>query len=140
MPGERRTARPRTRTRGSWLPRLAGLGAIVILAVGGTVTYLVEFQPRATSHPGPLPSRVASTQTVGLIAQPGTGSAAASIIQLLSPQHGPAFMPVGLTQAQTGQPEWIADLMTGGAYIFIYLPTSDCLASAGPAGRPKLAV
>jgi len=30
--------------------------------------------------------------------------------------------------------------MTGGGYIFIYLPTSECLTSAGPRARPQLTV
>lgn len=137
MPGQRRTARPRT--RGSWLPRLAGLGVIVVVAAGLAVAYLVAFQPGGGKPPEPLPSRVASTLTVGLVAEPASGAVpAGSILQLLSPRHGPTFTPVGPTRQQQGQPQWIADLMTDGTYIFIYLPSSDCLASAGPSGRPRL--
>jgi hypothetical protein len=139
MPGQRHTAR--SRTRGSWLPRLAGLGVIVLLAAGGAVTYIVEFHPGQARHPAPLPSRVASTQTIGLVAEPGLRSGSdGTLIQLLSPQHSPAFAPVGISQQQDGQPEWIADLMTGGGYIFIYLPTSECLASAGTGARARLTV
>jgi hypothetical protein len=139
MPGQRRTARPRT--RGSWLPRLAGLGVIVVLAVGGATAYIVEFHPLQAARPAPLPSRVASTQTVGLIAEPALRSGSGgALIQLLSPERSPVFAPVGISQQQDGQPQWIADLMTGGGYIFIYLPTSQCLTSAGPGGRARLTV
>jgi hypothetical protein len=137
MPGQRHTANPRT--RGSWLPRLAGLGVIVVLAAGGVTGYLVAFQPSQPKRPAPLPSRVTSTLTVGLVARPGAGSApAGTLVQLVSPQRQPSFTPVGLSQQQQGHPEWIADVMSGGSYIFIYLPTSQCLTAAGPAAHPQL--
>lgn len=130
----------RPRTRGSWLPRLAGLGVIVVLAAGGAIAYVVAFQPTQPSRPAPLPSRVTSTLTVGLVAQSGSGSGSAqTLVQLLSPQRKPSFTPVGLSQQQ-GQPQWIADVMSGGSYIFIYLPTSQCLTAAGPAAHPELIV
>jgi len=138
MPGQRRTARPRT--RGSWLPRLAGVGVIVVLAAGGAVAYLVAFHPTTSKQPAPLSTRVASTSTVGLVAEPAGSGSASSVMQLLSPQRAPTFTPVGLSQQQQGQPEWIADLMTDGSYIFIYLPSSQCLAAAGPASQPRLSV
>jgi hypothetical protein len=132
MPGQRRTARPRT--QGSWQPRLAGLAGIVIVALAATVAYLLAFHPGSGRPPGPLPSRVASTQTVGLLAQAGPGQARdGSMIQLLSSGRQPGFQPVDLAEQADGQPEWIADLMADGSYIFIYLPTSDCLGSAGKA-------
>jgi hypothetical protein len=138
MPGQRHTARPRA--RGSWLPRLAGLGVIVVLAAGGVAAYVAGFHPAASKRPAPLPTRVASTLTVGLVAEALSGGGSAGIDQLLSPQQRPAFSPVGISQQQLpqGQPEWIADVMTDGGYIFIYLPTSQCLASAGPRARPRL--
>src|ERR1700722_640349 len=139
MPGQRGPARPRP--RGSWRPRLAGLGVIVVLAAGAAAAYVAGFHPAADKRPAPLPTRVASTQTVGLIAEPSAGATqAAAIVQLLSTQRQPAFAPVGLSQEQQGQPEWIADVMTDGGYIFIYLPTRQCLASAGSRARPRLAV
>ena len=135
MPGQRHTARPRT--RGSRLPRLAGLGVIVVLAAGGAGVYVAGFHPAAVKHPAPLPTRVASTLTVGLMAEPaGAPGSAAGMVQLLSPQQQPAFAPVSI--GQQGQPEWIADVMTDGGYIFIYLPTSRCLAVGGPRARPQL--
>jgi hypothetical protein len=128
MPGQRHTARPRT--QGSWQPRLAGLAVIVIVALAGTVAYLLAFHPGTARQPGPLPSRVASTQTVGLLAEARAGQDG-SMIQLLSSRRQAGFVPVDLAQQEDGQPEWIADVMTDGSYIFIYLPTSECLGSAG---------
>ena len=130
MPGQRQITRPRT--QGSWGPRLAGLAVIVIVALAGTVAYLLAFHPGTGTSPSSLPSRVASTQTVGLLAQAGpVPSLNGSMIQLLSSRRQASFVPVDLAEEQDGQPEWIADVMTGGSYIFIYLPTSECLGSAG---------
>jgi hypothetical protein len=130
MPGQRHSGRPRT--QGSWGPRLTGLAVIVIVALAGTVAYLLAFHPGTSSPPSSLPSRVASTQTVGLLAQAGAApSQDGSMIQLLSSRRQASFVPVDLAQQQDGQPEWIADTMTGGSYIFIYLPTSECMGSAG---------
>jgi len=130
MPGQRQITRPRT--RGSLGPTLAGLAVIVIVALAGTVAYLLAFHPGTSSSPSPLPSRAVSTQTVGLLAQAGPQpSQNGSMIQLLGSSRQASFEPVDLAQQQDGQPEWIADMMTSDSYIFIYLPTSECLASAG---------
>jgi hypothetical protein len=139
MPGQRRTVG--SRSRRSWLPVLAGIGAIVVLAGAGAAVYVVKFHPATPRHPPPLPTRVASYQTVGLVAQPAQpGGPRGVLLQLLSPQGTPMFSPVGQAQQVTGQPEWTADLMAGGTYIFIYLPSGQCLASAGSAGRLRLAL
>ncbi len=61
-------------------------------------------------------------------ARPATQPAAAAVVH-----PGRA-----ISQQQQGQPEWIADVMTDGGYIFIYLPTSQCLAATGPRARPRL--
>jgi hypothetical protein len=130
MPGQRHSGRPRT--QGSWGPRLAGLAVIVIVALAGTVAYLLAFHPGTSDSPTALPSHVASTQTVGLLAQASAASSQdGSMIQLLSSRRQADFVPVDLAQQQDGQPEWIADTMAGGSYIFIYLPNSECLGSAG---------
>ena len=60
------------------------------------------------------------------------------LIQLLGSGSSLVFSPVGASEAVNGHPEWIADQMSDGSYIFIFLPTSDCLAAAGPPGRPVL--
>lgn len=138
MPGQRRTVRPRA--RGSWVPILTGLGAIVVLAGAGTAAYLVAFHPAKPTHPVSLPQKVLGFQTVGLIGQVPPSASASGLVQLLSPQAAPAFSPVKPSEAVSGTPEWTADQMAGGTYIFIYLPTGQCLASKGPGSRPVLAV
>jgi hypothetical protein len=136
MPGQRRTLGPRT--RGSWLPVLAGLGAIVVLAGIGTFIYVAGFHSGGSRAASGLPNRVATFQTVGLLAEQPNDSG--SIVQLLGSQHGTTFSPVGLAEQQAGNPEWTADLMVGGTYIFIYLPSSQCLASAGSGAHQVLAL
>jgi len=140
MPGQRRSAG--SRSRGSWLPRLAGFGAIVVLAGGGTAAYLIAFHPAKPHHTVVLPRKVLGYQTVGIIGVPAEGgSASGKLVQLLSPEQGPTFTPVMPSEQVTGMPEWTADQMAGGTFIFIYLPTgSQCLASTGPARQPVVAV
>ena len=135
MPGQRRTPGPAT--RGSWLPRLAGLSAIVVLVGAGTAVYLLEFHPAPAQaqHPAALPTTVASTQTVGLVAMSAQRGETGHLVQLLGSGASLVFSPVGASEAVDGHPEWIADQMSDGSYIFIFLPTSDCLAAAGPSGR-----
>jgi hypothetical protein len=136
MPGQQRSVGPRT--RGSWLPVLAGLGAIVLLAGIGSLAYVAEFHPGQHSASSPPSSRVASFQTVGLVAQQPAPDG--SVVQLLGSGNHVVFSPVSNAGQQEGSPEWTADLMVGGTYIFIYLPTSQCLASAGSGARSVLTV
>lgn len=139
MPGERHTAGPRS--RGSWLPRLAGISVVVLLAAGGVTGYLLQAHPGAARRTAPLPTRVLSYQTVGLIARDAqSGSSHGQLLELLGPQGTPQFRPVSQAQQQVGSPQWTADLMAGNSYIFIFLPTGDCLAATGPARKPKLAL
>jgi len=136
MPGQRRTTGQRA--SGSRLARLAGIGAAVLIAGGAVAAYLVALNP--ARHPSPpLPTRVLSFQTVGLIAQVAQpGSASGELLQLLGPGPVPQFSPLGQAQEQAGSPQWTADLMAGNSYIFIYLPTGRCLAASGQASQPKL--
>ena len=110
----------------------------MLIAGGAVAVYLVALHP--ARHPSPpLPTRVLSFQTVGLVArvaQPGPSSG--QLLQLLGPGPAPQFSPLGQAQEQAGSPQWTADLMAGNSYIFIYLPTGRCLAASGPASRPKL--
>jgi hypothetical protein len=136
MPGQRRTTGQRA--SGSRLARLAGIGVAVLIAAGAVAAYLVALHP-ARHPPPPLPTKVLSSQTVGLIArvaQPGSSSG--QLLQLLGPAGAPQFSPVGQAEEQSGSPRWTADLMAGNSYIFIYLPTGHCLAAAGRAGQQKL--
>jgi hypothetical protein len=139
MPGQRHTTGQRA--TGPRLARLAGLGVVVALASAGVAIYLVALHPASARPQPPLPTKVISFQTVGLIAQvaqPATSSG--PLVQLLGPHGTPQFSPLGQAQEQAGSPQWTADLMAGDSYIFIYLPTGECLAATGPADQPKLAL
>lgn len=139
MPGQRHSAGPRS--RGSWLARLAGISVVILLAAGGVAAYLVELHPAAPRVARSLPTRVLSFQTVGLIAQNAQrASSEGQLLQLLGAQENLQFSPVAQAQEQAGSPQWTADLMAGNSYIFIFLPTGDCLAATGSGGRPKLAL
>ena len=139
MPGQRRTAGPRTRD--SRLPRLAGFGVAVVVAGGLVTGYLLAFHPARGHHAAPLPTRVVSYQTVGLVvADTQPGSPADQLLQLLGSQGTPQFSPLAQIQLTEGSPQWTADLMAGGSYIFIYLPTGQCLSAIGKVSQPKLAL
>jgi hypothetical protein len=130
MPGQRRSGGPRTRD--SWLPRFAGLGVVVVLAAAGVTGYLVAFHPGSPHHASPLPTRVVNYQTVGLIIEPAQpAGSAGQLLQLLGTSGGAQFTPLTSAEAQQGSPQWTADQMAGGSYIFIYLKTGQCLAAAG---------
>lgn len=139
MPGQRRAAGPRA--RGSWLPRLTGIGVILLLAAGGATAYVVTQHVVAGHHAPPLPTRVVSYQTVGLVAASAdSADATGQLLQLLGPHGMPEFSPVGQAQEAQGSPQWTADLMAGGSYIFIFLPTGDCLSATGKGSHAKLAL
>ena len=137
MPGQRRSAGKRA--RGPWLPRLTGLVAGILLAAAAVIAYVVAFHPATPHRTPPLPSRVVSFQTVGLVTaatQPGATSS--QLLELHAEDGALHFSPVAQAQQTEGSPQWTADLMGGATYIFIYLPTGQCLSAAGSAGRPKL--
>jgi Ricin-type beta-trefoil lectin domain-like len=131
MPGQRSA---RARARGSWALRLAGIAVAVLLAGGGAALYVVAGQ----GHGKPaarLSGRVAGVQTVGLAApgpatQPTAGQPAASAGLLLASPHGLIFSPANRTDPPASYPEWTADQMVGGSYIFIYISTGQCLSAA----------
>jgi hypothetical protein len=112
---------------------------VVLLAAGGVAAYLVELHPAAARVAAPLPNRVVSDQTVGLVAQSTQQTASGgNLLQLLRPQGTLQFSPVDRAQQQVGSPQWTADLMAGNTYIFIFLPAEDCLAATGSERHPKL--
>ncbi len=124
------------RTRGSWTPRLAGVGAAVLVASGGVAAYLVASPAHAARRIEQLPTRVASVQTVGIVAQPH-GRA-----RLLRPAGGGlrwGAMPTAADHPQ-GDPQWTADTMAGGTLVFIYVPSGQCLASVPRKHGPVLAL
>lgn len=130
MPGQRRTAGPRA--RGSRLPRLAGLAIATVIAAGGITGYLLVQHPARAHVDPPLPSRVESYQTVGLIAQDAqAGNSRGQLLQLLGTQQTADFRVLEPAEAAQGSPQWTADLMKGGSYIFIFLPSGDCLTASG---------
>jgi hypothetical protein len=118
---------------------MTGVSVVVLLAAGGVAAYLVELHPAAARVAAPLPNRVVSYQTVGLVAQSAQQTTTGSdLLQLLGPQGTLQFSPVERAQQEVGSPQWTADLMAGNSYIFIFLPTEDCLAATGSARHPKL--
>jgi hypothetical protein len=109
-----------------------------VLIAGGAVAAYLALHPPAGHQRPPLPTKVLSFQTVGLIAQVPQGSSPGQLLQLLGRQGIPQFSPLTQAQQQSGSPQWTADLMAGNSYIFIYLPTGHCLTATGPADQPKL--
>ncbi len=135
MPGQRRTVGGRS--RGSWLARLAGIGVIVVLAGGAVAGYLVTLHPLG-AHATTLSTRVVSAQTVGLVAESDQRGSPDQLLQLLGRRGTPKFSPVSQAEQLSGTGEWTADLMSGGSYIFIFLPSDDCLAATSSAAGTKL--
>jgi Ricin-type beta-trefoil lectin domain-like len=105
--------------------RLAGIGCAMLLAGGGVVAYLVVGQEHPASNDAGLSARVASVQTVGL-ASPGPGPGSPGALLLASPS-GLTFTPAKPTELPASFPEWTADQMVGGSYIFIYISAGRCL-------------
>jgi hypothetical protein len=130
MPGQRRSAGPHARE--SWLPRLAGIGVVVLVTAGGVAGYLLTARASPVHHAAALPTKVISNQTVGLIGESAQAGSSGALVQLLDSGGAPQFTPLQASQAAEGSPQWTADQMAGNSYIFIYLRTGDCL-SAGPA-------
>jgi hypothetical protein len=137
MPGQRRSVGGRA--RGSWLARLAGIGVILVLVAGGVTAYLVTMHPFG-ARPATLSTHVVSYQTVGLVAQHAQPRSASELVQLLGRRGIPQFAPVTGAEQESGSGQWTADLMVGNSYIFIYLPSDDCLSATGPAGHAKVAL
>jgi Ricin-type beta-trefoil lectin domain-like len=133
MPGQRSA---RGRARGSWALRLAGIGFVVLVAGGAVAADLLAGHRHAAKPPARLSTKVASVQTVSLLT-PGpagqAGSAGDPQFLLLSPD-GLAFTAISPGHLPTGYPQWTADQMVGGSYVFIYISSGRCLAAAsGPA-------
>jgi hypothetical protein len=135
MPGQGRTVG--RRARGSWLPRLAGIGLIVVLVAGAVTGYLLTVHPFGAPA-ATLPTRVVSDQTVGLVAADSQPGSADALVQLLERQGTPEFTSVSQAEAQSGSGQWTADLMAGNSYIFIFLPSNKCLGATGTAEHPRL--
>jgi hypothetical protein len=146
MPG-RRSARP-YRTKGSWVPRLAGAGAVAVLALAGLVIYLATTHnqhqpaPKRNQHTT-LSTRVLKVQNVGIVefgpADHGdgfVGSREDHPLMLLSQAGQVRFVTIpasALTSGGAGTPAWTDNQMADGSDIFIYTATGQCLsAGVGP--------
>src|SRR5579875_2118607 len=115
-------------SRGSWIPRLAGIGVVVLLACAGTAVYLAHARTArgsgTRSHPSTTPSvqaRVLSTQPAGIAdpGPPGRGGTAAAPELLLASGTGLRFSPASQTRPPPGFPEWTVDQMQDGGYTII---------------------
>lgn len=148
MPGPYATPH---RTKGSWTPRLAGIGAIVVLAGGVLAVYLGTAHGQAPGTPAhhrppPLASKVTSVQTAGLVDfgvyDDNDGDAWQKDtddhpMMLLKQGSAISFVLIPHSEILSGTPEWTADQLTGGGDIFIYVPTGQCLTAAS-GGRLSL--
>jgi Ricin-type beta-trefoil lectin domain-like len=126
MPAERSAGA--RRARGSRAPRIAGIGVVLLLAGTGIIANLVAAKPQVTVRHVALPGKVESVQEVGLVSAgpPAAANMAAAPAQtLLKLPSGLAFV-----SARQAVPEWTADQLAGGTYVFIYISDGMCLASA----------
>src|SRR5260370_19264368 len=123
----------RSRSRGSWAPRLVGAGFALLAAVAGVAAYLIVGGTHDRKDASVLPSRVLGTQAVSIVntgpvsqagGSPAPGTLLASQSDLVFTVNGPAGA------------QWTSDQMAGGTYNFIYIPDGPCLTSrASPHAR-----
>lgn len=125
------------RARGSWAARLTGIGVIIVVVAGAVTAYLVTTH-QFGARPAALPTRVVNYQTVGLIGEDAQSPSASELVQLLGMRGAPRFTPVSAAEQQSGSGQWTADLMVGNSYIFIFLPSDDCLSATGSARHVKV--
>lgn len=120
----------RSRVRGSWAARLTGAGLAILLAGVGVGAYLIVGGGRASQDSSELPTRVLTTQAVGLVNPGPAGPASTSPASDTLVAAGGGLRFSDNTQAGS---DWTADQMAGDTVIFIYLPNGLCLgASRGP--------
>jgi hypothetical protein len=155
MPG-RRAARP-YRAKGSWVPRLAGVVVVVLLAVGGLVAYVVSSHHDRGGLAGHdhtvLSSRVLKVQNVGIVdfgpADDGdsfVGSREDHPLMLLWQARIASFVPIPAsalaapTSGGAGAPAWTDNQMADGTHIFIFTATGRCLAAGRRSAGRNVAV
>jgi hypothetical protein len=146
MPGPL-SARPH-RAKGSWIPRLAGVGVVVVLAVGGLIGYLVtahHVAPRRHHH-AVLSSRVLKVQTVGIIdfgpdddRDAFRHDADDHPLMLRPGRSGLSFVAIPVSALTAGVPIWTANQMADGNEIFIDTATGQCLSAANRPDGLRLA-
>src|SRR5260370_36818369 len=138
----RRNARP-YRTKGSWVPRLAGVGAVTVLAVAGLVVYLAttHHQHQASQKRNGravLSTRVLKAQNVGIVdfgpADDGDAFVGSEEDHplMLQPQAGrvrfvaiPASGLAAPTSGGAWGPAWTDNQMADGSEMFIYTATDE---------------
>lgn len=139
MPGPL-SARPH-RAAGSWIPRLAGVGVVGVVAVGGLIGYLVTAKHPAAHHHrhkhAVLSSKVLKAQTVGIIGfgpdddKDSFAHDADDHPLMLEPGSGALrFVAIPRGELTAGVPVWTADLMADGNDIFIDTATGQCMTAA----------
>jgi hypothetical protein len=135
MPGPL-SARPH-RTKGSWVPRLAGVAVIGVLAAGGLIGYLATAHHAAAPrrhHHAVLSSKVLKVETIGIIdfgpdndRDAFAHDADDHPLMLRPTRAGIGFVAIPAAVLAAGMPVWTADQMADGRDIFIYTPTGQCL-------------
>jgi hypothetical protein len=115
---------------------MVGIAFVVLVAGAGIAAYLV-FGTRARKTADVLPTRVLSTQAVGLVvAGPAGAAGATSAPQMLTASSS----DLSFARGGAGGAAWTSDQMAGGTYIFIYLQNGLCLApkpvSSSASGTP----
>jgi Ricin-type beta-trefoil lectin domain-like len=129
------------RTSGSWTPRIAGISAVVLVAVGGAIAYSVASSASASRSSTQLPGRVQSVQTVGIIGQVTDAVRGSTPLRQLNvTSAGLQFGPLPPASLPQGDPQWTADTIAGGTLVFIYAPNGRCLAMAGSQRRAVVAL
>src|SRR5215470_7555039 len=136
MPGPL-TARPH-RSKGSWIPRLTGVGVVAVVAVGGLVAYLTSAH-NVTHHRhhhhrrAVLSSKVLRMETVGIIdfgpdddRDPFAHDADDHPLMLQPGHGGLQFAAIPVAELAAGIPVWTADHMSDGSDIFIDTATGQC--------------
>jgi hypothetical protein len=145
MPGPL-TARPH-RTKGSWIPRLTGVGIAVLVAAGILGFYLAKSSPPSppASPRGHLStglSAKARSQPVGIIDFGPDNDRDAFVndrddhpLKLQSSGTAVDFVAIPPSEIASGTPQWTANQMSDGTYVFIYTPQELCLTAVGN-GQP----
>jgi len=139
------------RTRGSAIPRITGVGVVVLIAGGGLILYLSGSKhPTTHSQPAPahhvaLSAKVLSIQTVGLVdvgpyddGDSATNDFDDHPLMLRTISSALDFVRIPRSELAAGVPLWTVDQMADSTEIFIYIPTGQCLAAE--AGDRQLAL
>jgi len=102
---------------------MIGISFVVLVAGAAVAAYLV-FGTRAKKTADVLPTRVLSTQAVGLVvnAPAASGRSPGPRVLIASSSN------LGFTAGGPPDAAWTSDQMAGGTYILIYLQNGLCLA------------